>query len=208
MRKHDSELVIASEDSVEDLVPISSPRIRFVRTPAGLSLGEKHNAAVRRCRYEWLAKWDDDDWHAPRRLGLTLRRLRMEHGLIAGTRELLFHELRDSRRSFLYTYEGSRPWVSGNTLVFHRSVWEQTLFPDRDRGVDTRFSWQALDSIPAVVIGDIGLVVVFQHGQSTGRRVWRPEPPEYRLWAAPINDVLGGDLALYENALARATVPV
>lgn len=209
---HEAELVVVSEDAeVESLVP-DDPRVRFVRSPAGLSLGEKHNAAVEACRHPWLAKWDDDDWHSPRRLGLTLRRLRMTRAQVAGTRDLIFHELIEPRRTFLYQYRSVRPWVAGNTLVFDRAVWEQIRFPDRDRGVDTLFAWDALHAgrVPYVILDDPGIVVLFQHGQTTGRRAWKPEPPEYSTWAGDVAAIVGEDLALYESAFharpPRATV--
>ena len=52
------------------------------------------------------------------------------------------------------------------------------------------------------VAGD-GPVVVLQHGQTTGRKVWKPEPPEYAPWPGSAADVMGGDLAFYVDALAR-----
>jgi hypothetical protein len=201
-----AELVVASEDeAVEDLVPADDSRVRFERTPAGLSLGEKHNEAIRRCRYSWLAKWDDDDWHAPRRLGLTLRHLNMADALIAGTSSLLIRELQDPRRTFLYTYGGGRPWVGGNALMFHRAVWAQCPFPDRPSGVDTVFAWDALEVAPYVIIDDLGMVVLLHHGQTTGRKRWPPEPPEWAPWEGRVEDFMGEDLARYESAL-RATV--
>jgi hypothetical protein len=206
----DAELVVVSEDpEVESLVP-DDPRVRFVRSRAGLSLGQKHNAAVEACRHPWLAKWDDDDWHAPRRLGLTLRRLRMADAVIAGTRDLIFHELVEPRRTFLYQYRSVRPWVAGNALVFARDLWKESPFPDRDRGVDTVFAWQALSDAkprpPHVILDDPGIVVLFQHGQTTGQREWKPEPPEFSTWAGDVAAIVGEDLALYESAF-RATVP-
>jgi hypothetical protein len=200
-----AELMVVSEDeSVESLLPDDSA-VRFEHVPRGLSLGEKHNEAVRRCRYGWIAKWDDDDWHAPRRLGLTLRHLHKTGALLAGTRELLFHELFEPRRTFLYQNPSTRPWVAGNALVFHRSVWAQHPFPDRRSGVDTLFAWNALPDTPHVVIDDPGIVVVLQHGQTTGRKTWKPEPPEYQPWPGGVESVMGSDLARYEAAF-RATV--
>jgi len=198
-----AELVVVSEDpSVESLLP-DDPAVRFERSPPGLSLGEKHNEAVRRCRYGWIAKWDDDDWHAPWRLSVTLRSLHHANALVAGTRELLFHELIEPRRTFLYSYQGDRSWVSGNALMFHRSIWAQYPFPDRPSGVDTVFAQSVLPHTPHVVITDPGIVVVFQHRQKTGRKVWKPEPPEYTPWTGSIENTIGGDLSLYHAAFMK-----
>lgn len=193
------ELVIASEDEcVESLIPSDDPRVRFTPTTPGISLGEKHNQAVQACHCQWIAKWDDDDWHAPRRLGLARRHLGMSQAALAGTTEILFHELIEPRRSFRYTYQGDRPWLGGNALMFRREVWQRHPFPDRPSGVDTVFTMTALEHHLGVAIPDPGIVVVLQHGQTTGRKVWKPEPPEYAPLGAALD--LGGDRALYEDA--------
>jgi len=196
----DLELVVASEHDVSDLIPPDDPRIRFEPTPEGISLGTKHNAAVERCSHGWLAKWDDDDWHAPRRLAVTVGALQRTGAMIAGASSLVFHEL--FGRSYRYRYAGNDPWVSGNALVFHRSVWDKVKFPDRASGVDTVWAFEATKKHPVVEVE--GLVVVLHHGQTTGRKTWPPTDKAFSLLPTNvINEIMGDELALYERAFKK-----
>ncbi len=65
----EKELIILDDgnDSVADLVP-DDPGIRYVRLPERLPLGAKRNECVRLARGGLVMHWDDDDWHAPRRI--------------------------------------------------------------------------------------------------------------------------------------------
>src|SRR3712207_6562734 len=54
-------------DAVGDLVP-ADERVRYVRLDKKLTVGAKRNLACEAARGEVVAHWDDDDWHAPRRL--------------------------------------------------------------------------------------------------------------------------------------------
>ena len=55
---------------------IKSATIRVVQAPPGLKLGALRNLAVASARGRYIAQWDDDDWHAPNRLRLQLKRLK------------------------------------------------------------------------------------------------------------------------------------
>ncbi len=52
---------------------IEGTSVRIVQVPVGLSLGALRNLAVANARSQFVAQWDDDDWHAPDRLRLQLR---------------------------------------------------------------------------------------------------------------------------------------
>lgn len=62
---------------VNDGEPIVSthPRVRVVRSPTGLSIGEKRNVGVRAARGELIATWDDDDFSLPERIATQVREL-------------------------------------------------------------------------------------------------------------------------------------
>jgi glycosyltransferase involved in cell wall biosynthesis len=51
-------------------------RIRCFAAPLGLKLGALRNLAVDSSRGEFIAQWDDDDWHSPDRLSTQLSALR------------------------------------------------------------------------------------------------------------------------------------
>lgn len=57
-------------DTSRFLATLDNPRIRAVAAPhdQGLTLGELRNRGVQAARGEFVAIWDDDDYHAPNRL--------------------------------------------------------------------------------------------------------------------------------------------
>lgn len=202
-------VVFSGPGTVEDLIP-SGEGIRLVTAPEGASLGVKHNLGAQAAIYPWICKWDDDDWYAPRRLAESMRIAQMHDAEIVGTTELLFHELVGQRQTWLYEHQTQTPWLAGNTMLLQRELWKRVPFPNRDSGVDTVFVWNVLHPdkghARSVAFSDPGLAVLMVHGQTTGRKVWDPQPPEYRLWPRPIDGILGVDLAHYERAFAqRAT---
>src|SRR5689334_4653100 len=87
------ELLIIDDgsDPVEDLIPADA-RIRYIRTAPGMSLGAKRNFACEQARGDIIAHWDDDDWHAPRRLSTQVNALLEHDAEVCGLDQLLFYE--------------------------------------------------------------------------------------------------------------------
>lgn len=199
-------IVFSGPGTINDLVS-KRHDIRVVRAPDDASLGVKHNLGAQHSIHPWLCKWDDDDWYAPRRLAESFRLAQMHDAEIVGTTEVLFHELVEPRRTWLYEHGDVSAWVAGNTMLFQRELWKRVPFPNRSSGVDTIFVWDALHPdkgrARSVSFSDPGLCVLMVHGQTTGRKRWEPKPPEYRRWPRDIRGILGTDLDLYEKAFAN-----
>jgi len=199
-------VVFSGPGTVADLLP-SGCNVRLVVVPETFSLGEKHNVGADQASHPWLCKWDDDDWYAPRRLVESMRIAQMHDSEIVGTTELLFHELCEPRRSWLYESHEQLPWFAGNTMLFQKDLWRRVPFPDRASGVDTVFVWDALSPnkghAKAYAFSDPGVCVLMVHGQTTGRKVWDPKPPEYRRWPDDIRMIVGSDLDAYADAFAN-----
>jgi hypothetical protein len=87
------ELVIVDDgDGLQERLP-DDPRIRYVRAPAGESVGAKRNRAVEAARGELVVHWDDDDWYAPQRLRRQLAPLLAGEADITALRAGTFLEL-------------------------------------------------------------------------------------------------------------------
>jgi len=187
-------IVLGGSGDVGDLVP-DDPDIRLIKLDGERSLGEKHNVAVECATHDWIAKWDDDDWHAPSRLEVTMARIRDAGAEIGGTDDLLIHELCGEKRTFRYVYRLEQPWLAGQTAVFRRSVWERAPFPDRASGVDVQFVWDALERAEYVKFAlESPIYVLMEYGQSTGRKTWDPKPPEFvRCPSAIVKRAMGAD---------------
>jgi glycosyltransferase involved in cell wall biosynthesis len=137
------ELIVLDDgdDTVDDLIP-NDERIRYERLDRPLALGAKRNLACEMSRGELIAHWDDDDWMAPHRLSMQVRELLSSEADICGTRELLHYRL-DAGEAWLYRYPpAERPWLAGGTLLYHRSAWTRSPFPEIKVGEDTAFVWQ------------------------------------------------------------------
>src|SRR5262249_31710443 len=65
----DRELVIV-DDGADDLTAevAANPRIRYLRVPPGMSIGEKRNRGCEQAGGAIITQWDDDDWYSRDRL--------------------------------------------------------------------------------------------------------------------------------------------
>jgi ADP-heptose:LPS heptosyltransferase len=138
-----AELVILDdgEDAVADLVP-ADERLRYIRAPRRLSLGEKRNQAADAARGGILLHWDDDDWYAPDRIGLQVQALLDSGADVCGVDRAFFIDPA-GRAAWEYVYpqgNGHAPWVCGATLCYRRDYWRAHRFAGLQVGEDTAFA--------------------------------------------------------------------
>ncbi|MCB8945700.1 MAG: glycosyltransferase [Ardenticatenaceae bacterium] len=141
-------LIMADEDDVLIEEASSEARVRYVRLPAGQSIGAKRNKACELARGEIIAHWDDDDWYAPTRLAAQAAPLLAGTADICGLTNTIFFDLSAwqfwtvtadlHRRLFV---EG----VHGGTLVYKRPLWQQMArYPDCSLAEDAAFLRQVV----------------------------------------------------------------
>ncbi len=131
------ELVIVDDgtDAVGDLLP-ADPQGRYIRLPSGQTIGAKRNFACEESSGLLIAHWDDDDWHAPRRLRCQVESLLQAKAEICGLKTLLSCNTRTDQ-SWRYTYpDGQRAWLSGSSLLYTRALWIDRRFPEINVGED------------------------------------------------------------------------
>jgi glycosyltransferase involved in cell wall biosynthesis len=194
-----SELIIGDDgsDSVADLVN-GHPRIRYLRTPAGLSLGAKRNLLCNAAQGEILLHQDDDDWLAPWRISYQVGEILRRGVQVCGLSRLLYYRPKTDQ-AFLYSYpSGHKPWVAGNTLCYTKAYWSRCPFEDTRIGEDTRFVWRASPSEIAA-LEDERFVIGMLHDRNaspkcTSKPPWKPVKP------SEVHDRLGADLAFYRDA--------
>lgn len=143
------ELIILDDD-VEDLssqLP-GDGRIRYLRVPAGTSIGAKRNRGCEEARGSIICQWDDDDWYAPHRLSAQVAPIVAGKADLSGLSAGVFFDLQRwefwrctpdlHRRMFVGD-------VHGGTLVFKRAVWQQGgRYPDRSLAEDASFLHDAM----------------------------------------------------------------
>lgn len=170
------------DDAVADLMP-ADERVRYVRLCERLTVGAKRNLACEQARGEIIAHWDDDDWHAPRRLGYQVSELLRTGAQACGINRLLFYDVRDGR-GWQYIYPaGQKLWLSGSTLCYRREFWAGNRFAAVNVGEDARFVWAARAAHLAVLTDETFHVGII-HSENvspkqTGMAYWRAYPVEH-----------------------------
>jgi len=141
----DTELVILDDGatSVIDLIPNDS-RIKYFYSPEPLgTIGKKRNAACEKTTAKIIMHWDDDDWYAPDWISRQLDYLQSSKADMCGVEHVHFYApITDTfwQGTSLNRNKGYRPqWLSGATLAYHRSYWEQHPFEDKNTGEDDGF---------------------------------------------------------------------
>ncbi len=117
------------------------PNVRVYRLPEHISLGRCLNYGVTKARYPYIAKFDDDDYYAPRYLTNSMRTLQATKSDIVGKRA---HYMYLQGKQVLLLRYGKQEQkkvslVQGATLFGKRYVFQQVAFPDRNRGECVKF---------------------------------------------------------------------
>lgn len=110
------------------------------------SLGDCYNFGVARCKYQYIAKLDDDDYYGSYYLSDPMKAFRYTEADIVGKHgRFVYFE----GRSLLMLYDGIEydyvSYVVGATMVFKRLVWEKVKFQSITLGEDSEFQATCLD---------------------------------------------------------------
>ena len=201
------ELIIVDDgaESLAGQLP-ADPRLRYLRLPAGQSIGVKRNRACELARGSIIAHWDDDDWYAPSRLRAQVAPLLSGEADISALLAGIFFDLTRwefwsctpdlHRRLFVHD-------VHGGTLVYQRRVWEQLArYPDTSLAEDADFLRQAIHRGARLrQFANDGLFIYLRHthnawsfasGQYLDPLGWRPMaepwlPPDDRAFYAALS---------------------
>ena len=199
----ESELIVVDDgrDAVGDLIP-EGGRVRYFRLDKKLTVGAKRNFACERARGEIVAHWDDDDWHAPRRLSYQVGELRAAGADACGIQSLLFYEARGEGGAWQYVYPARQKfWLSGSSLCYRRAFWERNRFQEINVGEDARFVWNSRGA-RFHAHGDSTFHVGIIHGRNvspkrTGGAFWKRYPAER------VRELLGPDAEFYDALRER-----
>ncbi len=90
------ELIVVHAHEDPELGPILAqrPDVKCVEANPATNIGTRRNLSLKHASGEWFAIWDDDDWHAPRRLELQLAAaVKQEKLACVLDQELIFDEV-------------------------------------------------------------------------------------------------------------------
>ncbi len=153
-----------------------SQNVRIFADTDVRSLGEMRNYLCKRAKGEWIAIWDDDDWHAPNRLSVQVHEAESVQADLCGMDHLVYWDPA-TRNAFRYAPQlGGQGWLAGGSLLFRKSVWEQTPFVSVSVGEDTLFVAAHGDRRWCVIKRDDLYVARIHAGNTSPKRTWG------RLW--------------------------
>lgn len=120
--------------------------VHVFRLPEHYSLGACLNYAIRKTKYSYIAKFDDDDYYAPYYLTGNLQAFKRTNADIIGKRAHYMY-LRGSRTLILRFEKDENRYVSilpGATLVIKRKVFKNVRFPNQNVGEDDMFCMRSM----------------------------------------------------------------
>lgn len=195
------ELIIIDDgtDRVRDLIP-DDPRIRYVRLDRRHTVGAKRNIACEHASGDIILHWDDDDWQADWRVSYQVSELLKSNATLCGVDRLLYYEpSSDSAWEYCYP-KNNRPWVSGNTLCYRKSFWQQHRFAEIDVAEDARFVWRAAAE-DVLRLDDHRFIVAFIHAANVSPKITRGA-----YWTAKpvsvIQELMGQDFPIGSTTAA------
>jgi cellulose synthase/poly-beta-1,6-N-acetylglucosamine synthase-like glycosyltransferase len=147
-RQHHSkkELIIIINNNKIPLSPYQRLAKKFrnvqvFRLPEQYSLGACLNYAVKKTKYSYIAKFDDDDYYAPYYLTDCIKAFNRTNADLIGKRAHYMY-LRGSKSLLLRFPKAEKRYVSilpGATLVIKRKVFNKVQFPNQNVGEDDTF---------------------------------------------------------------------
>ena len=130
--------------ALENALP-SDIQLYVYRSTSSSTLGQNLNYLVDRTSAGYIAKMDDDDLYGERYLRDQINALRYSGADVVGKKASYVHledqdifALRNPNHELCFT-----DFVAGPTLVWRRKVTERIRFPDRNRGEDSSFLYEA-----------------------------------------------------------------
>ena len=142
----DKELIIILNNDAMDITLIkgiigSIKGVSIHQLSQVYTLGECLNYGIEKAKYDFIAKFDDDDYYGPEYLTEAMDALKKTKANIVGKEE--FFVFLKSMNALLLRGRGlSNKYVkhvSGATLVFEKSIIDKIRFPNLTLGEDTEF---------------------------------------------------------------------
>ena len=138
----DAELIII-DDGIESLRSVLPDhyRIKYFHTEPLGSIGLKRNYACNKAQGEFIMHWDDDDWYAYDWISRQLKVLQNSDADICGLNEITFFSPL-AKKFWKYADKNTeRPWLSGATMAYRKSFWQNHPFQDLQIGEDYDYIW-------------------------------------------------------------------
>lgn len=131
------ELIILDDgiESIKDLIP-TNQRIHYFHSKAIFKIGEKRNQACKLANGELIMHFDDDDWYAPDWISHEVFALTNSDADIVGINQVQFFSPDQNKYWMIKNSNSKRPWLTGASLIYRKSFWENHPFKALSIGED------------------------------------------------------------------------
>jgi glycosyltransferase involved in cell wall biosynthesis len=116
--------------------------VSVYRRKEKVSLGACLNYAIKRTKYPYIAKFDDDDYYSKYYLTEQMKALRRSKAHVVGKRAYLAY-IKSKKLLVLHSPEKQHKfvtWVTGGTILFKRRVFNKVRFPKISLNEDVIFA--------------------------------------------------------------------
>jgi glycosyltransferase involved in cell wall biosynthesis len=168
-QEHPALELIIVDDGRSRVTVDGDDRIRIIRLDRPHTVGHKRNLACDVSRGEFVAHWDDDDWHSPRRLRVQLAAMLEGCWDVVGISSVLHYSPKGGSVWLRDYAQPAGAGVAVGTLLYRKSTWQRHPFLDADIGEGAAF----LEAVPAerlLAVDDTSLYVAVIHDGNAGRQ--------------------------------------
>jgi hypothetical protein len=143
----------------------SYPDVRVFQLDERISLGECYNFAVEHSRFEFIAKFDDDDYYAPRYLTDSINTFRYtDAGIVGKSSRYIYFENNSTLALCTPSPENSyAEYVVGATMIIKKDVFRQVKFQHITCGEDSEFQKECSQMGIKIFSGDKNNYVTIRH---------------------------------------------
>ncbi|PGT87731.1 MULTISPECIES: glycosyltransferase [Bacillaceae] len=116
------------------------PNVRVFQLHEGATLGDCLNFGILKANYDYIAKFDDDDYYGPNYLSNSMRVFENDEIFILGKSSYYVYFTNKKALMLIQNKENSYDdTVSGATLIFRKEVYNKVQFQKRTRAEDYFF---------------------------------------------------------------------
>lgn len=148
--------------------------VRIFKLDENISLGYCYNFGVNKAKYDYIAKFDDDDYYGPKYLEETMKAFKNTQASIVGkgTYFVYFEKLKKLGITKASKENSYVTFVAGPTLVFKKKILEKVKFRDISLTEDKYFQQDSLKNGFKIYSTNRYNFVYIRHGASS-KHSWK-----------------------------------
>lgn len=193
------EMIIVDDSSKpidhETVTRWKSHHITYIHTTTRKSIGEKRNIAIRHAKGDYIAIWDDDDFHGKKRLDMQIKRIQKKFGILTCVKNVhvnmgshVFTKASSNakvcvpptEKHMVYIMpeeEQKRVWyknIVNNSLLFPKVLWKLVQFPHVNIAEDSMFLKKLFEMFPDLPVDRYNVPFVYNRSRTN---TWKFKHP-------------------------------